>query len=132
MGSKKRLIVAITLCLIPWVVEIEAQTTKKTRGRAAPRQQGGVSIQKLRAAVRANPQNAEARNALGLALGKSGQLNPAVAEFRAAITLKPDYLGAWTNLGVALEEIGDLEGALEAFSKAAELNPNDADLHISI
>jgi tetratricopeptide (TPR) repeat protein len=132
MGSSKRLIIAIIVCLIPCPGAIEAQTAKKSRGDASPRPRPGVSIQKLRAAVRANPRNAEARNALGLALGKIGQLNPAVAEFREAIALKPDYLDAWTNLGVALEQKGDLEGALEAFRKAVELNPDDAELRISL
>src|SRR5215475_9126145 len=126
MCSSKRLIIAIIACLVPCAGAIEAQATKKTRETAPSRQQQGVLIQKLRAAVRADPRDAEARNALGLALDKSGQLNPAVAEFREAVELKPDYLEAWTNLGAALEKKGDLEGALEAIHKAVELSPNDA------
>src|SRR5512145_1692203 len=104
MGSSKRLIIGVIVYLISCSGAIEAQTTKKARDGPPPRQQRGVSIQKLRAAARANPRNAEARNALGLALGQSGQLNPAVDEFREAIALKPDYLDAWMNLGVALEQ----------------------------
>src|SRR5215510_9780709 len=86
MGSSKRLgrlgrlIIAIIVCLILCAGAIEAQTAKTSRGGAATRPQPGASIQKLRAAARANPRNPEARNALGLALGKSGQLNPAIAE----------------------------------------------------
>src|SRR5215470_10532304 len=123
MDSSKRLVVVIILCLIARAGAIEAQTTKKTRGAAPARQTSNIAIQKLRAAVRADPRDAEARNALGLALGKSGQLNPAVDEFREAVALKPDYLEAWTNLGAALEQKGDLDGALEAIRKAVELSP---------
>ncbi|HZF39271.1 MAG TPA: hypothetical protein VE715_10630, partial [Blastocatellia bacterium] len=67
MGSSERLIIAIIACLIPCAIAVEAQATKKTRGTEPPRQQQGLSIQKLRAAVRANPRDAEVRNALGLA-----------------------------------------------------------------
>src|SRR5262245_66603444 len=102
LGRLGRLIIAIIVCLIPCAGSIEAQTAKKSRGGASPRPQPGVSIQKLRAAARANPRNPEARNALGLALGKSGQLNPAIAEFRGAIGPEHDYLAGWTNLGVPL------------------------------
>ena len=68
------------------------------------------SCARLCAQIRATPRRAGAR----LALGKSGQLNPAVARFREALH-EPDYLGLRSNLGVALEQKGDLEGALEAF-----------------
>ena len=69
--------------------------------------------------MRANPRNAEARNALGLALGKSGQLNPAVARFREAV-LDRTISAAWTNLGVALEQKGDLEGRARSHSQGGE------------
>ena len=89
-------------------------------------------LQQLRAAVKANPSDATAHNALGLALAKENDLQAAAFEFNEAIRLKSDYAEAHANLGIALERQADFTNALAAFRRAAELAPNDAELHVSI
>ena len=91
-----------------------------------------AELNRMRAVVKANPSDATAHNALGLALAKSGDLKGAAFEFNEAIKLKSDYAEAHTNLGIALERQADFPNALAAFRRAAELAPNDADLHVSI
>ena len=117
-------IIQICLCGVA-VLPAAASSWSQQRKPAA-------SIQELRRAVRANPGSAEAHNALGLALGKGGQLDEAIAEFREAVRLQPDYGEAHSNLGVGLEQRGDVEGAVAAFRRAAEVSPGDAEIRVSL
>jgi Tfp pilus assembly protein PilF len=48
------------------------------------------------------PDSAEIHNNLGLALGKQGKLDEAVACYRRAVALKPDYTQARNALDRAL------------------------------
>src|SRR5262245_13283550 len=105
MDSSRRSIVAILAISIISGSSPYSHGPRNTRAPEA-RRQPPTSITKLRAAVQANPRNAESRNALRLALSKSGQIKPAIAEFREAIALKPDYGEAWSNLGNALKQKG--------------------------
>ena len=78
----------------------------------------------FQAAIRLDPEFAEAHNLLGTALATSGRLAEAVAAFREATRLDPMFALAHFNLGLALRDSGDREEASKAFSTALRLQPD--------
>jgi len=71
--------------------------------------------------VRAKPDYAEARLALGIALAQRGQLREACGHVRRAAELRPDLLDAWRWLGDLLTRQGALEEARAAWLRALRL-----------
>lgn len=88
-----------------------------------------AALEHFRAAVSLDPEYAIAHYNLGMALGRRGELSPAVAEFREAVRLSPRYVEAHYNLGVALARLGRARQAADAFAAATRLNPADAKSH---
>jgi hypothetical protein len=87
--------------------------------------QGAVSM--LEAAVRIDPNRADARNMLGLALSQTGRTREAAAEFLAALKTRPDFLSARLNLAAVELKMGALDeaiGNLEILAKAEPENEN--------
>ena len=81
----------------------------------------------LRAAVRIQPDHAEARNLLGSALVAMGRNTEALEQFRAAVKARPDYGNARYNLARALARAGKQDDAVENFEIASKKNsPQDA------
>jgi tetratricopeptide (TPR) repeat protein len=58
------------------------------------------ALDALSRAAKADPQNPEIQNFLGLTLSEKGMRSAAEAAFRKAVILKPDYGGAQNNLAV--------------------------------
>ncbi|HUB58978.1 MAG TPA: tetratricopeptide repeat protein [Candidatus Micrarchaeia archaeon] len=77
-------------------------------------------------AVRIQPDDPIANNALGGALLASGRVDEAIAHLNIALKGRPDYFDAHYNLGNALATQGDFTGALTHFRAAVRLNPGDA------
>jgi serine/threonine-protein kinase len=96
-------------------------------GRSKPHFDEAIAY--YRAAVALRPDNAPARNNLGLALKDKGDMAGAIAEFRAAVALDPKLARAYTNLGNALDRKGDLPRALAAHRKAIALDTKLAWAH---
>jgi tetratricopeptide (TPR) repeat protein len=63
----------------------------------------------------------------GLAYGRKGDYDNAIADFDEAIRLKPNDAEAILGRGFAYEKKGDYDNAIKDFSKAIELEPNDAE-----
>lgn len=101
------------------------------------------SAEQLRAAVRLNPRDANARSALAQVeqplaaaaarhfqessrLIGAGRREAAIAELLAAVRLKPDFAAALGNLGVLYQQQGKAAEAEKYFRRAAEANPGDA------
>jgi tetratricopeptide (TPR) repeat protein len=82
------------------------------------------AVRHLQAAIRANPQNAVARNALGSIYLQQKYLDRAGAEFKEAIRLDPKLAFAHYNLGLVLGSKGDRDGATEQFREALKTDPN--------
>lgn len=78
-------------------------------------------------AVRLKPDLPEARLNLGLALGRSGQFEPAVACYQEALRLRPKYPEAMHNLGITLRALGRMPEALAQLQAALALVPGDAE-----
>ena len=57
-----------------------------------------TALAESRAAVRKDPNSAEARNALGTTLGAIGELDGSLRELEIAVRLKPDFAAAHYNL----------------------------------
>ncbi len=79
----------------------------------------------LRAAIRANPRDADAHRQLGLLYVRKGRLDRALQEFRAAVELAPDDPANIANLASALLQEGRPAEALELLDRAVQLAPRD-------
>lgn len=90
------------------------------RGRAA--ESAGIARQ----VARAEPRNARAHLALGIAQRMQGALPEARAALERASELAPDDYAAAFELGVALELSGDARNALACHEKAIALRPDFA------
>ena len=53
--------------------------------------QSEITIEALRAAVRADPNDAEAHHKLGKAVASRGESEEAIAHYRQALKIKPDF-----------------------------------------
>lgn len=91
------------------------------------------AVEHFEAALRANPDFAEAHFNLGLALASLGRSDESERHYRKAIELqkkvfqkKTDYSGAHVNLGDALRSRGKTEEALKHFQSAIAMDPNNA------
>ncbi len=94
-----------------------------SRGNGAMREgRLGEAAAEYRLAVAADPENSMARQSLGSALARLGDLEGAAAEFNAAVRLEPSAR-AHSDLGIMLAELGDDGGSLRHLRRAAELEP---------
>src|SRR5215471_13574863 len=73
-------------------------------------------------AIRLRPDDAEARNSIGLVYVQSGEDEKAIAAFREAIKLRPDYADAHQNLGAVLTT-SDAAEAVRELETAVKLQP---------
>jgi len=73
----------------------------------------------IEAALRADPDMAEAHELFGGLLAAKRQLPEAAEEYARAIRLKPDFARAHLDLARVLAEQGDMAGAVEHLRKAA-------------
>ena len=84
-------------------------------------------VSELRRVLAAKPAAPEARNVLGLLLGKQGaDPNQVMAEFREAIRLRPAYAEAHNNLGLVLIQVGDTDQGIAEFREALRHAPDYA------
>jgi Flp pilus assembly protein TadD len=79
-----------------------------------------VAREKLEAVTRYN---------IGVALGRAGRTEDAIAEYRAAVALDPALPMAHGNLGLAFEDSGQLEAAAAQFRAALRRAPHYAGAH---
>ncbi|HZE22125.1 MAG TPA: tetratricopeptide repeat protein [Desulfobaccales bacterium] len=76
------------------------------------------------AALRLQPDFAQAHYNLGVALGAQGKLNQAAAQYRAALRFKPDFAEACNNLGEILAAQDKLAQAVAQYRAALRLRPD--------
>ncbi|PYV00575.1 MAG: sulfatase [Acidobacteria bacterium] len=81
------------------------------------------AVRHLRAAVEADPNSAEARNALGRLYLDQSNFRAAQAELSEAIRLNPAFAWAHFNLGLLFSQTGTKKQAADAFRKALEADP---------
>ncbi|QQS41984.1 MAG: tetratricopeptide repeat protein [Acidobacteriota bacterium] len=81
------------------------------------------SVELARSAIRWQPGNPNAYEALGTVLGRKGEKKGAVASFEEAVKLRENDFRLWLRLGSARADSGDLAGARTAFRTAISLAP---------
>ena len=81
------------------------------------------SIELMRAVLAVDPDDAEARGALGNLLYEGGDPAAAAHEFMGLVERHPDNADGWFNLGFIHESRDDLANAERCFRHALELNP---------
>jgi tetratricopeptide (TPR) repeat protein len=79
------------------------------------------AIADFNAALKINPNYAEAYNNRGFARYKLRDNQGAIADYNAALKINPNYALAYNNRGNARYDLGDKEGAIVDLQKAAEL-----------
>src|SRR5258708_13252732 len=141
MRSLPSLLCLLALLLFPVFLAAQSQpeATASAAGQrysegAAAFQRGDLVVARksFAAAVRLNPRDARARNALGLVLLSQNDAASAIAQFQAAIRLQPSFVIAHTNLSRALLQTRDLPGATREAVAAVRLAPNDPHAHLAL
>jgi len=84
------------------------------------------AIQNYRAAIELDPNAAQARFNLALALREQGQLPAAAEQLRALLERHPEAAEAQHALGVVLRDQGQADAALQALAEAVRLAPDRA------
>ena len=80
-------------------------------------------MREYEAAVRIDPNHAEAHNNLGAMLHVAGRLDEAAAHYRRALELRPDNVEARSNLGRLLMLQGKTADAAAQFERALAVRP---------
>jgi len=95
------------------------------------RRQGRVedSVQRIRAAVEANPQSAALHRLWGVVALGMGQVEEAEASLRRAIEVNPDDLAAYRQLASLYAGTQRLDEAIRTYEKALEVRSDNAHLH---
>lgn len=81
----------------------------------------------LQQALRLEPANVRALNALGVIALQRGELGPAIELLRRAISLEPKQPGAHVNLGNAFARLGRFDDSIGHYDAALQLRPKDVE-----
>lgn len=97
-------------------------------------QQGqfGLVVEHGRAFLTRYPQSAVARNLLGTALAKKGDLAEGIAELQSLVKEHPDYAFGHLNLGNFLAQDDRADEAIRHLQCALQLDPFEAEIHNSL
>lgn len=124
-------VTALTLCgviliagglLIPRPAAAESNVLDDCLGEASD-----AALTACSAAIKANPNDAEAYQGRGSAYVRRGENERAIADYNAAIKISPEFGLPYFNRGLILESKSQLKEALSDFKRAAELDPTDDD-----
>jgi len=91
-----------------------------------------VAIEHYRDALRREPEYTKARNNLGIALARTGQLEEAVAMYERVLRDAPVHRNARFNLANALSRLGRLDVAIAVYLEVLRSDPDDADAHFNL
>ncbi|HUP50074.1 MAG TPA: tetratricopeptide repeat protein [Thermoanaerobaculia bacterium] len=90
----------------------------------------GQAIAHYEAAVKENPNSAEARNNLAAALAREGRDEEALAEYRAALKVAPFHYDANMNIGALLSRLDRNNEAISHFVAATRARPQATEPHV--
>ncbi len=83
------------------------------------------AVAALRRVLAFDPKHTDARNLLGMELGKVGQLREARTHLERAVMLEPDFSEAHNNLATVYAALGMLEKAVAHFEEAVRADPGN-------
>ncbi|HRZ86817.1 MAG TPA: tetratricopeptide repeat protein [bacterium] len=92
----------------------------------------GDAIDQFKKAVKANPNNAAARNSLALCYQETGKLDEALEEFKEVLRIDPGFAQVHYNLGNVYVLREEPEKAVYEYTKAIELDPKDIDAYYNL
>jgi tetratricopeptide (TPR) repeat protein len=107
---------SLTQVTTPEVKTAEPKSSKETETLLR-------AIEESRAALAANPDNAELRFRLAFVLKSHGDSDDAIKEYQAVIVRDPSYVWAHNNLGVMCAKKGLYEEAIGKFGEALFRDP---------
>jgi Flp pilus assembly protein TadD len=90
------------------------------------------AILHFRKALEINPNDPEARNALGLALTEVKRFEDALVHFQASLKINPAQAQVQINLGLALQNLRMFEQATAHFQQAIKIDPDNASAHFNL
>ena len=94
--------------------------------------QGQSALEAADAALQIDPENADAWQVRGQALGAMGKLAGAASSWERALAAAPTRAGLCTNLGVLCAQLDRVADAEHWLSRAIQLNPNLKEAHASL
>lgn len=86
-----------------------------------------AAIKKLKQAIKADKENADAWNLLGYASRKSGDTEAAKHAYEMALSIDKDHLGALEYQGELFISMGKLDNAQDNLARLTELCPDGCD-----
>jgi Flp pilus assembly protein TadD len=89
-------------------------------------QRNTEAVRAFLAALDRHPRHLAARQGLGVALTRIGELQAASDVFRSVLEDQPANAGAWVGLGNALLLAGEPREAVQCYGQALLIDPNDA------
>jgi tetratricopeptide (TPR) repeat protein len=87
------------------------------------------AIEEYKKCLQIIPDDTDALNNLGIALGKQGKYDQAIERFNEALRIKPNLASAHTNMSYALAFQGKLDDAAAHLAEALRLDPHFAKAH---
>jgi Flp pilus assembly protein TadD len=84
------------------------------------------AVKAYRSVTEAEPQRAEAWEAMANLLYRRSDFSGAEAAFAKLVELKPDHAEAWTRVGSLNLKLGRRDAALKAWEEALRLDPKNA------
>jgi tetratricopeptide (TPR) repeat protein len=79
-----------------------------------------------------DPNTAEGKLRMGLALSQEGKTDEAIRKYEEALRLDPNLVAAHVSLGLIMAQKRDLDKAIFHFRKALEIKPDIAEVHNSL
>jgi Flp pilus assembly protein TadD len=111
--------------LTEWIQSVPADKTKSYGLRAYQQREYEAARQLFERATRANPNDPDAWNSLGLAFAALARWEDAQMAYEKQIAINPKGAYGYNNLGVLQERGGFWEMAIESFKKQIEIRPGD-------
>lgn len=87
-----------------------------------------AAVAEWQVACRLEPQSAEAREYLGMALAEAHEFDKAAEAFATGIKLDAQRASAWFHLGLVRDTLGQSAAALEALGQAEKLDARDPNI----
>lgn len=91
-----------------------------------------AEIERYKKIISENPNDAAARNSLGLIYKKLKRYNEALAEFKEVKRLDPNYPDVRVNLGAVYIKLGQHPTGKREYQEALKINPKDPKAHHAV
>ncbi|MFH1676746.1 MAG: tetratricopeptide repeat protein, partial [bacterium] len=110
---------------------VPEEITEEPERQAATEPESSNEIDELNKRIEADPSDADAYNARGLAFLKINNYSQTIADCTMAIGLNPKLADAYNNRGLAYFAKDDADRAITDFNRGIELNPDFEDAYFN-